>query len=214
MENNQDHSQQEQEKLVAEWLLSTPGFFERNPSLLANLSLTNSHQGKVVSLQEKQMAILRNQNRDLNAKLAQMLRFGTENDRTQSLMVAWLEELLLANSVDAAIEKITHGLDRLFEIGQVTILDVDAMSDGLKKLVEVEPVCGDINIAKDFLPEELLIPDGSIAIIPLLHDQMLLGALLLISKDKNKFVPAMGVTYIQQFGRLASAALYRFRQGE
>ena len=65
-----NQSQEEQESLVAQWLISTPGFFDRHPELLTQIELANSHSGKAVSLQEKQMALLRNQNRDLNQRLS------------------------------------------------------------------------------------------------------------------------------------------------
>ena len=97
MDTGLNESQKDQELLVAEWLLSTPGFFERHPELLAQIELAHSHSGKAISLQEKQMALLRSQNRDLNQRLSEMLRFGTENDRTQSLMIQWLEGLLVTN---------------------------------------------------------------------------------------------------------------------
>jgi uncharacterized protein len=212
MENNSDQTQLEQEQLVAQWLLTTPGFFDRHPNLLANLALTNSHEGKAVSLQEKQMALLRSENRDLNQRLAQMLRFGTENDRTQTLMVTWLEELLLTQNQTEAMQKITSGLDHLFDIGKVEIILEKDLSEGLKNLLKEEPICGAMDLVKDALPAEKLIDGGSIACIPLRFDKSHLGVLLLLSPDKNKFLPSMGLNYIQQFGRLASAAIYRFRQ--
>ena len=55
MDTEINQTQQEQEQLVAQWLLSTPGFFDRHPELLAQLELANSHSGKAISLQEKQM---------------------------------------------------------------------------------------------------------------------------------------------------------------
>ena len=122
MDTEINQTQQEQEQLVAQWLLSTPGFFDRHPELLAQIELANSHSGKAISLQEKQMALLRNQNRDLNQRLSEMLRFGTENDRTQSLMIKWLEGLLLAENQASTTESITSGLNQLFEIGKVQVI--------------------------------------------------------------------------------------------
>jgi uncharacterized protein YigA (DUF484 family) len=111
-----DASQVEREQLVAQWLLSTPGFFERHAELLTQMELANSHSGRAVSLQEKQMHVLRNQNRDLNRRLSDMLRFGSENDKTQSLMVQWLEGLLANKDEEQTRARITEGLNELFEI--------------------------------------------------------------------------------------------------
>ena len=57
MDTGLNQSQKDQELLVAQWLLSTPGFFERHPELLAQIELAHSHSGKAISLQEKQMAL-------------------------------------------------------------------------------------------------------------------------------------------------------------
>jgi uncharacterized protein YigA (DUF484 family) len=212
MDTQSVQSQQEQEQLVAQWLLATPGFFDRHPSLLASLELANTHDGKVVSLQEKQMAVLRNQNRDLNTKLAQMLRFGTENDRTQSLMVAWLEQLLISKDQEELSQSITTGLNQLFDIGKVIIVHPEQMSDSLKQVLENQPVCGEMSIAKDLMTQEQLMESGSIAMIPLQYEKSVLGALVLMSENATKFSPTVGLTYLEQFGKLAGAALYRFRK--
>jgi len=211
MDKEQESTQENQEQLVADWLMNTPGFFDRHPDLLTKIELANTHSGKAISLQEKQMALLRSQNRDLNQRLAQMLRFGTENDRTQSLMMNWLEELLLANDQSAAIESITSGLNRLFDVGQVTIIQPQNISLELRSQLEKDAICGGIEIAKVLIDEDRLIPEGSFVAARLSYNEEFLGALLLMSPDSQKFLPTVGLNYIHQLGRLAAAALYRFR---
>jgi uncharacterized protein YigA (DUF484 family) len=212
MDIEQDSTQLNQEQLVADWLISTPGFFDRHPDLLTKIELANSHSGKAISLQEKQMALLRSQNRDLNQRLSEMLRFGTENDRTQSLMIHWLEELLLANDQLTAIESITSGLNRLFDVGQVKIIAPQNISLELNQLLEKETICGDIELAQKWIDAEVLIAQGSFVLTRLSYQDDTLGALLLMSPDSHKFLPNMGLNYIYQLGRLAAAALYRFRK--
>jgi uncharacterized protein YigA (DUF484 family) len=56
--NNQTAEQQEREALVAEWLLATPGFFERYADLLADIQLKNPHGDRAISLQERQLGVL------------------------------------------------------------------------------------------------------------------------------------------------------------
>ena len=211
MDTGLNESQKDQELLVAEWLLSTPGFFERHPELLAQIELAHSHSGKAISLQEKQMALLRSQNRDLNQRLSEMLRFGTENDRTQSLMIQWLEGLLVTNSRSATIEGITSGLTQLFDIGTVHIIPTEQISEALKTASEKAPICGDIHQAKEMLSADLMLDEGSVILIQLTHDNILLGVLMMASVDKEKFSPQMGLSYIHQLAQLASAALFRFQ---
>ena len=211
MDTEINQTQQEQEQLVAQWLLSTPGFFDRHPELLAQIELANSHSGKAISLQEKQMALLRNQNRDLNQRLSEMLRFGTENDRTQSLMIKWLEGLLLAENQASTTESITSGLNQLFEIGKVQVIPQSKVAENLSAKLEVEPVCGKVEIVRDLLDEEYIPDSGSIVLVQLQQNNSNLGVLLMSSPQENKFSSAMGLVYIHQLAQLASAALYRFR---
>ena len=211
MDTEINQTQQEQEQLVAQWLLSTPGFFDRHPELLAQIELANSHSGTAISLQEKQMALLRNQNRDLNQRLSEMLRFGTENDRTQSLMIKWLEGLLLAENQASTTESITSGLNQLFEIGKVQVIPQSKVAENLSAKLEVEPVCGKVEIVRDLLDEEYIPDSGSIVLVQLQQNNSNLGVLLMSSPQENKFSSAMGLVYIHQLAQLASAALYRFR---
>jgi uncharacterized protein YigA (DUF484 family) len=91
-----DPKQAEQEELVAEWLRATPGFFERNANLLNEIRLKHPHEDRAISLQERQMTMLRSQNQELNRRLSEMLHFGSRNDKTQQSLVAWLLRLMQA----------------------------------------------------------------------------------------------------------------------
>jgi hypothetical protein len=211
MDTELNQAQKDQEHLVAQWLLSTPGFFDRHPELLAQIELAHTHNGKAISLQEKQMALLRNQNRDLNQRLSEMLRFGTENDRTQSLMIDWIEGLLVTNQRTQAIESITSGLNQLFEIGKVEIIPLAQVSENLNAQLQKATICGDISLAKDLVQADLLLESGSIVLTQLNYQDTALGVLLMASPNLNKFTPQMGLSYIHQLAQIAAAALYRFR---
>ena len=60
--------QVEREALVAEWLKATPGFFDRHADLLAEVQLKSPHGDRAISLQEKQLGVLRAQNQALNQR--------------------------------------------------------------------------------------------------------------------------------------------------
>lgn len=211
MNTELNQPQEEQENLVAQWLISTPGFFDRHPELLTQIELANSHSGKAISLQEKQMALLRTQNRDLNQRLSEMLRFGTENDRTQSLMIKWLEGLLVAENLTETTQSITNGLNQLFDIGKVEIIPQAKVSVQLSSKLETSPICGKIDVANELVDKEYLPDSGSLVLIQLSQKEINLGVLLMSSPDENKFSSLMGLVYVHQLAQLASAALYRFR---
>ena len=67
------------EQDIANYLANTPGFFERNAELLSAIHLTSPHGQRAVSLQERQMEMLRDKNKGLELKIIEMIRHGQEN---------------------------------------------------------------------------------------------------------------------------------------
>lgn len=205
-----EQTQIEREQLVAQWLLSTPGFFDRHPQLLTQMQLSNSHDGRVVSLQERQMEVLRNQNREINQRMSALLQFGIENDRTQHLMVKWLEALCSQRNHASVVQTITDGLNEIFQIGSIKYLPPEKLEGAL-----VEKLQSGILIGT--LPHEWALSEldagkdkGSYALIALHPQPLKIAGLLFISDDDKKFTKEMGFVYLEQLGRLASAALSRF----
>ncbi|MEO7246397.1 MAG: DUF484 family protein, partial [Rubrivivax sp.] len=63
---------------IAEYLAQTPGFFERHAELLASVQLTSPHGQRAVSLQERQMEMLRERIKAQTAALKYTARDGRE----------------------------------------------------------------------------------------------------------------------------------------
>ena len=196
--DNQTAEQQEREALVAEWLLATPGFFERHADLLADIQLKNPHGDRAISLQERQLGVLRQQNQALNQRLSDMLRFGSQNDKTQGLMIQWLSNLLSAKSEADVRAAITSGLAKIFDIEQVELLDG-----------ENDNFCGSAEQASDAIKALLKESIQSLAVINL---SSLNVQILLASQSADKFTADMGRVYLDQIGELALAALTRSKE--
>lgn len=196
--NNQTAEQQEREALVAEWLLATPGFFERHADLLAEIQLKNPHGDRAISLQERQLGVLRQQNQALNQRLSDMLRFGSQNDKTQGLMIQWLSNLLSAKSEADVRAAISAGLATIFDIEQVELLDGDHGN-----------FCGSANQSSDAIKALLKENMQSLAVINL---SSLNVQILLASQSAEKFTSDMGRVYLDQIGELALAALTRSKE--
>ena len=64
---------------IANYLASTPDFFERHAELLAAVHLTSPHHQRAVSLQERQAEMLREKIKVLENRLMDLLRHGNEN---------------------------------------------------------------------------------------------------------------------------------------
>jgi uncharacterized protein YigA (DUF484 family) len=192
-----EKEQQEREALVAEWLLATPGFFERHANLLAEIQLKNPHGDRAISLQERQLSVLREQNQVLNKRLSDMLRFGSQNDKTQELMIDWLKNLLLANNEANVLVAITSGLNKIFGVEVVSVLNDSTFN----------VFCGSRDAAEDSLKELI----GTAQSLALINMPGTGSQLLLASEAADKFTADMGRVYLEQIGELAAAAIVRAR---
>jgi uncharacterized protein len=192
-----EKEQQEREALVAEWLLATPGFFERHANLLADIQLKNPHGDRAISLQERQLSVLREQNQALNKRLSEMLRFGSQNDKTQGLMIGWLKGLLSAKNEAEVQAAITLGLNKIFAVEVVTILNDTTFNI----------FCGSRDAAEEPLKELI----GAAQSLALINIPGTGSQLLLASEAADKFTADMGRVYLEQIGELVAAAIVRVR---
>ena len=85
---------------IANYLVNTPGFFERHAELLASIQLTSPHGQRAVSLQERQMEMLRERIKGLEQKIIEMIRNSQDNMAIADRLHQWTMRLLLTR--DAA----------------------------------------------------------------------------------------------------------------
>ena len=85
---------------LADYLAAHPDFFERHAELLAGLQLHSPHGNRAVSLQERQMEMLRDKMRGLEHRLAGMMRNAADNEALSSRLLQWARALLLAQQGD------------------------------------------------------------------------------------------------------------------
>ncbi len=86
---------------VARFLVENPEFFDLYADLLSRIKLTSPVGGRTVSLQERQMEVLREKMRTLELRMAELIRMGQENDLITEKFQSWTRSLLLArNDVD------------------------------------------------------------------------------------------------------------------
>lgn len=216
-----DPKQAEQEELVAEWLRATPGFFERNANLLNEIRLKHPHEDRAISLQERQMTMLRSQNQELNRRLSEMLHFGSRNDKTQQSLVAWLLRLMQANNKADVEAAVTQGLAEVFEVESAKLL---SPSPAFGPWVDT-PLCGS---AKELASASVDLLATQVAINPDWQSMVAIGiplgkstgvpqspaVLLLASKDETRFTADMGAFYLRQIAELTAAALDRIQAYE
>src|SRR5215208_7452990 len=83
---------------IANYLANSPGFFERHAELLASVQLTSPHGQRAVSLQERQMEMLRDKIKGLEQKIIEMIRHGQDNTAVADKLHRWTQALMLTSN--------------------------------------------------------------------------------------------------------------------
>ncbi|NKJ45536.1 hypothetical protein CIC12_02000 [Burkholderia sp. SG-MS1] len=106
---------------VAEYLLANPEFFAEHAEMLATIRLANPHGKAAVSLQERQMEMLRDKNKHLERRLAELLRYGHENDSIASKFNRWTIRVMAERDPYALPRTIATGLREIFDVPQAAL---------------------------------------------------------------------------------------------
>ncbi|WP_298827979.1 DUF484 family protein [uncultured Piscinibacter sp.] len=213
------------EQDIANYLANTPGFFERHAELLGSVQLTSPHGQRAVSLQERQMEMLRDKIKGLESKIIEMIRHGQENVAIADKLHRWTRALMFTASAGELPEVLTRELMHQFMIPQAGIRVwgaadayaalpfARAVSADVKSLAGslTMPYCG---VNSGFEAAQWLDDPAaamSIAMIPLRHGAGVesFGMLVLASPDPTRYTAEMGTEFLQRIGELASAALSR-----
>jgi uncharacterized protein len=210
---------------VAEYLLANPEFFAEHAEVLATIRLANPHGKAAVSLQERQMEMLRDKIKGLERQLVEMIRNGQDNVAIADKLHRWTRALMLTADAAELPDVLVTELQHQFQIPQAAIrvwgaadqfarLPVaHAVSDDVKSFAGSlsTPYCG-VNTGFEAVqwlesPAQAL----SIALVPL-HREAGAGAfglLVLASPDPTRYSADMGTEFLARIGEVASAALSR-----
>jgi len=210
---------------IANFLAASPGFFERHAELLGSIQLTSPHGQRAVSLQERQMEMLRDKIKGLERQIVEMIRHGQDNVAIADKLHRWTRALMLtANAADLP-DVLVSELQHQFQIPQAAIrvwggAEVFAdlpfagpIADDVKTFASSlsTPYCG-VNTGFEAVqwldvPAQAL----SLALIPLHHESQrgAFGLLVLASPDPTRYTADMGTEFLARIGEVASAALTR-----
>lgn len=210
-------------KDVAQYLKDHPDFFNQYSETLAQISIPDPHGGRAISITERQMGALRDQVKRLESRLAELLRFGEENDvlsaKTQRLAVAFAGARDIASVVLVIYAhlggsfSIPHVAVRLWGVpGDPDSLEFQPLGEDVKAFASAQKhaYCG-AGSGPDV--EAWFGEDGSrvrsIALVALRNGDTTFGLIALGSEEPERFYPEMGTLYLDRIGELASAALSR-----
>ena len=210
---------------IAEYLANTPGFFERHAEMLATIQLTSPHGHRAVSLQERQMEMLRERIKGLEKKIVEMIRNGQDNTSIAERVHRWTRALMITASAAELPEVLLRELKQQFLIPQAGIRVwgvaeafrelpfAQGASDDAKSLATSlgVPYCG-ANAgfeAARWLDDPATV--ASMAMVPLraAPGDAAFGLLVVGSPDPTRYSADMGTDFLQRIGEIASAGLAR-----
>jgi len=208
---------------VAEYLKQNPTFFEDYADVVAQIFVPHPHGGHAIPIAERQMLALRDKVYDLEQKLRELVRHGTENDLIGEKLHRSTLALFAAPDLETTLAVLSHSLREDFAVPQVAMhLWPDERIDAnLPELAETPqetrdyadrlraPWCGADAAPKTrewFASES---EPRSFAYLPLRTDKTF-GLLALASDDARRFHPDMGTVYLLRLAELASVAIARF----
>ncbi len=193
---------------VAAYLKANPHFFEAHPDLLTALHF--SHEtGSAVSLVERQVRTLREQNEEYRHRIADLIRVAQQNEGVEQRLHRLTMSLLDGLAAPADPIALQQRLGEEFQVERVELrLFPDNDPGELRELTDAtEPRCGRLgagHLRLLFGAEAQNI--RSSALVPLKGGRFC-GLLAFGSRDEHRFQPGLGTDYLARLGELVTKAL-------
>src|SRR5947208_5298274 len=196
-------------KVVADYLQQNPGFFAEYADLLAEIYVPHPHDGHAIPIAERQIVTPREKNGTLEAKLRELIAFGSENDAISEKVHRSTLALFSATDLETTLGVLYHSLKEDFDVPHVAarlwgrvpeqsyLPELAATSAEVRGYAEHlgAPYCGP---SAAFETREWFdAPDtlASFAYLPLRTAQTF-GLLSLASDQPERFHPGMGTLYL------------------
>ncbi len=211
---------------VAAWLHSHPDFFETHPQLLGDLQLPHPHGTHAVSLSERQLGLLREKNRQLEHRLAEMIHYAEQNDNTSAKVHQLTVLLLQSRDLSALAPALRQFMLTQFEVtqtvlrlwGPLTAFD-DATLAPIDPTLQSQITQWNAPYRGPAPPADVLAwcepgsePLRSFALLPLRGPAGLFGALLLGATNPTRFTPDMGAFYLTRMAELIALTAWGLAQ--
>lgn len=206
---------------VANFLTEHPEFFEQHAEIFAELKVPHPYGQETLSLLERQVLVMRNREKQLQWQLSELLYCADENKDINDTVTHWCANLLAIDQASEIPQAILSSLQESFADLQVALRvwnvaglsesPLQAQSDELISYVQAleKPYCGSKMEAA--VLECFAQAPGSVAVVPLRHDDLALGVLLFGSDNPEHFSEGMGLVFLSTLGQLAAAALSRLQ---
>lgn len=207
---------------VATFLQKHPEFFEHHPDMLSGLRLTTSLGGRTVSLQERQVEVLREKLRQLELKLTTLTRNAGSNDVIMSNLHQWILRLLSNEDRTNAPELLLRTLKESFNVPTASLRLWDVKPDHTTAWFAAEagdalaftdrqklPLCGAAADKPGVPWLDSATTIQSVALVPLRKSRSdrSFGLLVLGSSNPQRFSSELATDFLVLIGEIASAHL-------
>jgi uncharacterized protein YigA (DUF484 family) len=206
---------------IAQYLLDHPQFFVEHATLLGEVKLSSPLTGRAVSLQERQMEVMRDKYRALELRMSELVRHAEENAAIANRFHGWTQQLLRTRVPAEIPSAVADGLVKHFIVPQATLRlwkltpeHADAWyTNGVSEDVRLfasslrAPYCGP---NKEFEAVGWLADADTVrstVLLPLRANGSAFGLLVLGSPDPERFSAAMATDFLVHIGETASTAL-------
>jgi uncharacterized protein YigA (DUF484 family) len=210
---------------ISRYLRDNPDFFDGHPDLVAELRLSHS-SGKAVSLVERQIQVLRDQNNTLKARLRELIDVAHDNDHLNQRMHEMTLGLLKARSTGELMDTLEDHLRNEFNSDSIAAHLVAADEVTERETIAVrlgaadvarelfvaafqhgKPQCGRLSEQQlEFLFHEQAGSIQSAVVVPLgAHAEH--GLLAIGNREAERFSSGMDTLFMTHLGELLAAFL-------
>ena len=213
------------EQEIADYLRENPDFLVRHPDLVEELRVPHIY-GEAVSLVEYRSKRLREENRDLRQRLADLVRTARANEELSRRVHDLSLDVMECASADELFSRLYQGLPDHFgaEFTALRVFSPPASSGdaGLAEfagetaperrlfdalLSGARPLCGSPGRDQaEYLFGDQAEEVESSALIPL-GQSASVGVLAIGSRDPERYLSGMGTVFLRQIGALVTRAL-------
>ena len=210
---------------VAQYLADHPQFFEEHAALLGEVKLSSPLTGRAVSLQERQMEVMRAKYHALELRMAGLARNAEENAAIANRFHGWTRQLLGTLDSTAMPAAVADGLVKHFIVPQATLrlwnvapehagaAFASGVSDDVRLFASSlrTPYCGP---NRDFEAVRWLDDADAVrstALLPLRAGGSAFGLLVLGSSDPERFGATLGTDFLVHIADTAGTALAPLR---
>ncbi len=208
---------------IADFLQENPAFFDNHPEVFAELTVPHPHEGRAISLGERQILTLRERMHAMERKLSSLTHNAKDSQRIMAGIQEWSVSLLGESDAAKLPGHVTSGLARVFDVPYAALRLWGCDQAGHEGADWRQPVSEDIELFAASLTKPycgtdtgfeavswLGVTPASLALVALRTPRgNTMGLLVLASNDGERFAADMGTDFLAHIGALGGAALSR-----